>query len=456
VNKIFFILLMILLVSCSRKSAPLESRIIETDEEITYVKTDNETTNRDSEYFRENYLRFEDYVYNNSIKTILFHKEGWELATPIIQLHSDEKLELSFDDLETDVKNYRYTIIHCNALWKQSDLIQQEYILGFTEGIITDFAFSINTIQRYTHYYLKIPDETMKITKSGNYILKVYRDGDPDNPVFTRRFYVLDQKVSLEARIKRATAINDMNYKQEIDFLIRKNNYEIIDPYKDLKVIVKQNGRTDNTLTGLKPLLVKDDLLDYNFDRENVFNGGNEFRNFDIKSLKYQSSRVRRIGFDSVSFQITLFNDLRRPFQNYHSEEDINGMFVIKTEDRENSQLESEYVYVNFFLPYDAPLAYGNLYIMGTLTNWSFSRNNMMQYNYRRKGYEASLYLKQGYYNYQYVFLEDGSMKGDEAFIEGSHFETENDYTIFVYNKEPGELYDQLIGLKQMNSREEN
>jgi len=133
VNKIFFILLMILLVSCSRKSAPLESRIIETDEEITYVKTDNETTNRDSEYFRENYLRFEDYVYNNSIKTILFHKEGWELATPIIQLHSDEKLELSFDDLETDVKNYRYTIIHCNALWKQSDLIQQEYILGFTE-----------------------------------------------------------------------------------------------------------------------------------------------------------------------------------------------------------------------------------------------------------------------------------------------------------------------------------
>ena len=75
-----------------------------------------------------------------------------------------------------------------------------------------------------------------------------------------------------------------------------------------------------------------------------------------------------------------------------------------------------------------------------------------MAYDYPNKAYVANLYVKQGYYNYQYVFLPNNQKTGDETVIEGNHFETENEYTIYIYNREPGTIFDKLIGLKQINT----
>ena len=66
--------------------------------------------------------------------------------------------------------------------------------------------------------------------------------------------------------------------------------------------------------------------------------------------------------------------------------------------------------------------------------------------------YVCSMVLKQGYYNYHYMFLPHGTNIGDVSQIEGNYWETENDYTIFIYYREDGDISDKLISIKKLKS----
>jgi hypothetical protein len=136
----------------------------------------------------------------------------------------------------------------------------------------------------------------------------------------------------------------------------------------------------------------------------------------------------------------------------YHTEADINGRSLVSCEDAHDISTECDYMNVRFFLRYPEPLNQGSLYVFGTLTSNQFTREGLMNYSPVRKGYEAEIYLKQGFYNYQYVFLGNNSSKGDVAFVEGNHFETQNEYMILVYYRQPGSIYDELIGVNVINS----
>ncbi len=460
-KKIKYIFLITLLASCKATNKSIKTIVPFVSDSISINKEkkiildeDNTSLYENYDYYTNDFLRYEDYIYKPNIHTVLLHRKGWELSAPIIQLNTDEKLTLSFDDLDGDIKNYKYTIIHCSYEWKPSPLSKNEYINGFKDNYITNFKLSFNTIQKYTHYELTFPESNiMTPLISGNYLLIVYLD-DETNIYFSKRFMIIDPKITINATIKRATSIEYKDYKQEIDFTINKSGYNIPNIYSDLKVSILQNGRWDNAVKNIKPFIVKGDILDYNYDDINVFNGGNEFRYFDIKSIKYYSDRIKKITYEDGKNHVYLLPDLPRQFKTYESYKDINGRRLIKTEDANNNDIESDYAVVHFFLPYYEEFDNGNLYIFGALTNWQFTKEAIAKYNYQEKGYMASLFLKQGYYNYQYVFLEDGKNSGDETLIEGNHYETENEYTILVYHKEPGTVYDKLIGLKQINSSE--
>jgi hypothetical protein len=404
------------------------------------------------DYYGSTSMRYEDYVYRSYIKSIQLHDVSFELSQPILNLDSQEQLQLSFDDLQADLKNYSYTVIHCNSNWEPSDLMSAEYIDGFADNNINNYSYSLNTLQKYTHYDVVFPNSSMRITKSGNYLLKVYDSGDPESVVITKRFFVYQNKVMVTARVSGASIIADRNYKQEIDFTINHTGYNILNPYADLKVVITQNNRWDNAKKGLKPLFVKDHELVYDYDEDNVFTAGNEYRYFDIKSIRYLSERVYKASIDSMGNQITLYNDDKRTFKRYYSQSDINGKYLIKTQEGKDSNREADYCYVKFFLPNDEVFMNGNLYVFGAFNNWACTKENLMKYNPTRFGYECTLYLKQGYYNYEYAFLKDGSLEADNTVIEGMHYETENDYTIYIYHKQQGTFYDQLIGVKRLNS----
>jgi len=405
------------------------------------------------DYFSTDYLRHQDWVYKDNIKSVELYREGWKMSPPVVGLKGGQKLILSFDDLDGDVKYYYFSFIHCDAMWQPSELRKNEYIRGFDEDEIRDYAFSFNTLKVYTNYQLSFPTDYIEFTKSGNYILKVWMDEDVDsNLVLTRRFMVINQKVTIKGEVVPPVRNDDRNYKQQLEFEINPGSYYIQNPYSDLKVMVLQNWRWDNAAYNVQPRMIVGNKLDYYSLDDLVFDGGNEFRSFDIKSLKYQSEYIALIDYDYEGTQVYLQPDERKTFKQYVRDDDLNGKFFLEKEGADYSDIESDYAYVHFTLPYTHPLVTGNMYVFGALTDWNFTEEAKMEYDYEDNYYFTRLYLKQGYYNYAYVYLEDGEDAGDITLIEGNHWETNNEYIILVYFKEPGTYYDQLIGVEYVSA----
>lgn len=407
-----------------------------------------------TDYYSENSLRYEDRIYVKNIRTVILSPDPNGIVPPIISLNSENKLYLSFDDLDGDYKVYNFSIVHCTAKWEPSNILTSEYLDGFTQNPIRDYRFSRGTLQTFTHYTASFPDFDMKIVKSGNYLLKVFTDANEDKLVFTRRFLVYDEKVTIEPSVHAATVVADRNFKQEVDFKINYTSGEISNPYAELIPVILQNSRWDNAITGLQPQFVRDQQLVFDYEDVNVFKGGSEFRYFDTRTLRLQTERVDSIYRDSTNtYHVQLLPDEKRTYKRYVSSNDINGQYLVRTTDAGDSDLESEYCMVHFFLPWVLPEQSGNIYVFGSLSDWQCRPEYRMTYNYARKGYEVTAYLKQGYYNYEYVFLKDGTKTADDFFVEGMHQETENEYTILVYFRKQGSLTDELVGMKKVKSR---
>ncbi len=406
------------------------------------------------DYANDNQMRYEDWNYKPYIKTAQLHESTWELAPAMIAFNSAEQLELSFDDLEGDKKSYSVSFVHCAADWQPSDLVQAEYMTGFYEANFLNFNYSINTLQKYTHYSILFPTANMQFSKSGNYIAYVYQDNNKDNLVLTKRFMIYDNKITVVATIRQAAGNDEQFQKQHIDFSILNSAYELTNPFTDMKVVITQNNRWDNAITNIKPTFVEPRQMTYSLDDKSTFNGGNEFRYFDTRSLRTYTERINNIYKDSLSKNhVELKTDELRTFKNYSFYNDLNGGYLIKNLDMTGNQdLEADYVWIRFFFPYDNAVSEGNFYVLGKFTDWRTSKGNRMTYNYKHFGYECSLYVKQGYYNYTYVYVKDGQKAGDETLTEGNHWDTENDYAIYVYHRQRGTYYDQLVAVKRLNS----
>ena len=334
---------------------------------------------------------YKNETYNQQIKTLLCHKIQDELSLPLLNLNAEDQLLVSFDDLDADIKDYYYTIIHCNSDWTASDLMQSEYISGFTDEPITDYEFSFNTLQQYTHYSFSFPSEEMKALLSGNYVFKIFEEGG--KTVAYKRFMILETKVTIEAQVRRATLAEDRKTKHEIDFTIKHPNLVVADPFSDIKVTIKQNNKEDNAITELTPIFVKNNELVYDYEDDNTFWANNEFRHFDIKSLRFQSDRIKEITYDSTFNHVYLFKDRTRPFDRYSIEPDINGKFLIKSQEGWKSSIEADYAFVHFTLPVDH-ISYGDLYILGGFSDWELKEDFKLEYNNEQKQYEGSILLK--------------------------------------------------------------
>jgi len=419
---------------------------------LLYAQNETVGDNLNDTYYDEGHMRYNNFVYDNQIKTVMLRKKGNPISAAVLKLNSDDVLVLKFDDLDLEIKDYSYEIIHCNFDWTASDLMNTEYIDGYLEDYIRIFKNSFNTLIPYVNYQVEIPNENMKPTKSGNYILKVFKDDDKENIILTRRFIVYEDIVTIDARVKMPDQIDERDYRQEVDFTIAHNNYDILNPYQALHILLQQNNRWDNAITELKPLFVKNNELVYDYAEENVFDGGNEFRFFNSKSINYRTIEIDQIVYDSSTYNFHLSNDIRRTFKQYYAIADANGNFLPDNENGDYADTDADYVKVHFSLPLEAPMIKGNFYILGNLTEWQFKDSHQLIYNYKERKYQRTVLLKQGYYNYCYGFVADQSNQADITLIEGNHYETENDYTIFAYYRDDSERYDRIIGATFFNT----
>ncbi len=393
-------------------------------------------------------------VYSEDIKSVRFSRQGFELSNPVLELGENARLLLQFDDLSGQAKRYSYTIIHCDPSWNESFLPQSQYLEGFPDNPIDDYARSFNTTFSYVNYALELPNDRVRFKLSGNYILLVYEENDREKQVLSRRFYVTEPLVTIEGRVRRATTDAFRGENQEVDFTVIHDKLRIDNPRDEIRVVVMQNNRWDNAIVNLKPLFIQQNRLIYDYSRENVFSAGNEFRYFDTRDHRINGEGVESTTFHRPYFHVTLLPSEVRNGKRYFPYREMNGRYVIESQERVTDfSLECDYEFVHFSLPLEAPLLGGTINVFGELTGWNANKSNEMTWNFETHRYELTLLLKQGYYNYIYVYVPEGSSVADHVNLEGSFWETENDYQIFVYYKPAGARYDRLIGYTQLNSK---
>ncbi|TAL69388.1 MAG: DUF5103 domain-containing protein, partial [Bacteroidetes bacterium] len=350
-----------------------------------------------------------NHIYNEKIKTVQLYKEGWNLSYPIIKLNSDEKLILHFDLIDDQAETYYYTFIHCDIDWKRSDIFPNDYLDGFAENPIEDYVTSFNTTVGYIHYKIGFPNDRVTLSLSGNYILMVYPPDKPEEPAITQRFIVTEDAVKIDVSAHRPQMTKDNNTSQQVDFTVNYAGISIIDPYRNVYAFILQNGRWDNAKRNLKPDFYGNNELKYNsLSDKNIFQGGNEYRYFDIKSIRYKTEYVNRIDFVVQNYNVYLYPSENREFKPYFYWQDFNGKYYIAFQEGKKPDIDADYVNVYFTLPSKEKISGGEMYVSGNLNNWAFNKNNIMTYNSERAEYECTMLLKQGWYNYEYVFLKDG------------------------------------------------
>jgi hypothetical protein len=403
---------------------------------------------------QEGNFYYENAVYKEEIKTVQMFRDGFVLSNPIWEMGEETQLVFKFDDISGEVKDYYYTIIHCDADWNESFIPQSDYINGFTDNPLDDFARSFNTTFNYVNYRLYLPNENIEFKLSGNYALVVYENGNKENIVLSKRFYVVEPMVDVEGTVRRATLDAFKGENHEVDFTIFHENLPIENPQQEVKVVLMQNNRWDNAIRDLKPLFIRGRALIYDYNRENVFVAGNEFRYFDNRSNRVNGENVLATDFHRPYFHKTLMPDEVRVNKRFFEYEEMNGNYVIESQDQEVEDFDTEcdYTFVHFSLPLESILLGGTVNVFGALNNWNANKTNEMTWNFDMSAYELTLLLKQGYYNYMYVYVPQGSAVADHKNLEGSFWQTENDYQIFVYYREMASRYDRLVGYRQLNS----
>lgn len=392
-------------------------------------------------------LLYRDLTYEAEIKTVVLHPATRQPAATLLAAVSkltDQDLILSFDDLRSNRDNYYVRLIHANYDWTPSSLNDLDFMTEFNEFPINNFEFSVDTHVPYVHYWIQLP----RVKLPGNYVVAVYRGGNKEDIVLTRRFMIYDQRVSFanDRNLVGAGSVASLN--QQINFTVNYRNLEIINPLQMVNVSIRQNQRWDNLATNIKPSFVREieKQLEYRFfDEEKMFKGGNEFRFFDMRSLLSPGRNVARVNKNVKPFEIFLEKDKSRQREAYSQIPDYNGGFILDNYDYRSASY-SNYANVNFTLS-SAPID-GKVYVVGAFNYWNLSSENEMRYDSINKAYQASALLKQGWYDYQYVVKSKSSAPYS---LEGSHFETENEYEIFVYYRAFQPNADLLVGYVKLD-----
>ncbi len=389
-----------------------------------------------------------------NVKSISFEKDGRKLAYPFVQQGTGEVITLYFDVIDGEGGTLWYSITHCDRDWNESDLFKSDYLEGFEENQITGYMPSFNTKVNYTNYSLSLPNEEVRFLLSGNYILTVWSPGEPDSPLLRRRFFVSEGSTSAQVVFHRPMKPGATDTHQQPEITVNTGGLGVTDPYRQVTLTVMQNGRWDRAAMSLSPDFVGNNTLEFNALSDNtLMPGGNEFRYFDIKTIRQTRQNVRAIDYVNGFYQAYLLPSDDREFKPYFFNEDFNGKHVVAMEESNDPDREADYVQVYFTLPSYNELKGGSVYVAGDFTGWTYGPDNRMAWNAARGCYEASMLLKQGWYNYEYAFVPTGKMRPEGFSFEGSHWETENDYLILTYFRDPTKRYDRLVGVTLANTR---
>lgn len=374
------------------------------------------------------------------IKTISFVQAG-QNQVPVFQL--GDSFDLQFDDLHGTEDNYYYQIRHYDYNWNPSDLSKNEYLSGFDEQRIQDYTNSVNALQIYSHYRITFPNRLTQLKVSGNYIISILNEDK--EVVFSRKFIVYENLVSVPMQVKRARDVRDIEYKHNLDFAVKSNVITFQSPLQNIKILLMQNGRFDNAITNIKPMYTIGNDLIYKYDAETQFWAGNEYLYFENKNILAANNSIAKVTSEGGLYNSLLYTNTARGNNPYTFWPDINGNFVVNCLNRENPETEADYAWVYFSL--SAPSVFDkDVYVSGMFNNYQLTEENKMDYNQKKGVFEKAIMIKQGFTNYKYNLVDKSGKIDEQNAVDGNFYQTENNYFALVYYRENGQRYDRIIG----------
>lgn len=393
--------------------------------------------------FAQNLEEFEPPTH---IKTVMFQTSPDNNGLAVVAL--DEQITLRFDDINADDSAYYYTIERKNAMWEKSNLFRAEYMDGYDDIRIQNIAYSVGTLQPYMHYTLTLPNAQTRITKSGNYVLKIW--DEEQRLVIQRRFVVLDSNVNLGVRIQRAQNMEVIETHQSVQFSLSTEGLNLRLPEQELRIFVVQNQQWQTWTNAGTPTYTMGNKLEFTHKPETLFPGGNEYLFFDTQELRSGGGNVAYVLRDEL-YQSILNPQWVRSGRPYTFAPDTNGAFRINTFQGTNPFTEADYTDVHFSLFAEDFLLDAEHYVVGDFNQHIKSDENKLKLNPETGRLEAKILIKQGIYNYKFT-SRDLERTAYDHLISGSYWPTENDYYVLVYYRKLGARCDELIAVGSASS----
>ncbi len=387
---------------------------------------------------------------NADVGSVKFNKKNNELSIPHLNFGKNEKLVLNFDLFDTESRDLAYEIILCDKDWKESELDRYEYIDGFETVYIRDFNHSINTLINYMNYQVDVPTDDFSFKFSGNYIIRVFDEEDPDQTILQRRFIVAESEINVDAKVIRPQIVSDSRYKQQIEFSISYPE-SISDPLTNLYVAIRQNRNWATSMSNIQADYVQNNKLFFNDQTKFTFDGNDEFRQIDLKFNRSGNLEVGSIFRENDQYQVYLKEDKPKAFDNYIFKEDLNGKYTVKNDEANDNAIEADYFKVHFELNSNY-IFEGDVYVFGEVSNWEVLDGFKLTFDPDKKKYVLDKDLKQGMINFYYLIKNKKDGKINIEKIEGNHFETENDYDIILYYRDIRQENDRILGVYSFNS----
>jgi hypothetical protein len=393
-------------------------------------------------------------IFMPNIRTVKFNLFGDPTSYPIITLNGNDKLELDFDDMDGNIKYYYYTLELRNADWSQAQIGYMDYIRGFTQQRINTYRVSSAQISRYTHYQAQLPDRNLVPFKSGNYVLKVFLNGDTSQLAFTRRLLVVDKRMGVAAQVQQPFAQQYFRTHHRLLVKVSTQGLDIRYPQQQVKINILQNFRWDNSITTVSPTYIRPDMLEFVNEQDMLFPAMREWRWLNLRSFRLLGDRITSQENTDSSFKLNVKEEAPRVNSPYYYFSDQNGMYINETTERINPLWESEYatVHFSFVPPGNIPFRNADLYVFGEISGYGKTAGSKLSFNQETGKYETDMILKQGYYDYVYALRNRNDNIYTTDLTEGNVWETEDSYLVLTYYRELGGRYDQLLGLTRVNS----
>lgn len=377
------------------------------------------------------------------VGTVQIYPTGQEGSLPILQLNGTDSFSLEFDLIDQRGRTLSVYFYHADRTWRR-DLSPSQYLESYQRDDITEYRISSGTQVPYVHYEYRFPNDAIQFLVSGNYVVRVTEQGDEEDVLLERAFFVTEQAGSLDFVTDRVI-VGGYGYPsiQPIAMLRPPSSTE--GNVFNYNVCFVRNGRFDMARCSDRPSLMNQPVLEFYLEPEYSFEPEGAPYYLDLSNLR-SSPTVAAADFTESPYWIELEPDYAR-FGGVPVNQLLTGQTVVSDALRmADADIRAEYVLARFsYVPPDDQRLDGDVILTGSFNDWQYDPENALTWYPEDGRYETTLLIKQGQYEYRYITRDRRAVTA----LRGNMPRPENQYAALVYYDDVSLSTDRLIAVRQ-------